>query len=246
MYLPVNVQEIGKIDVNSFKEPLLEISEEQWLEDRRRQWNPHFKESVSLWPRVIPFSDDEFFHTFDKLMFFKNTKFIEECNKIHQKIESLLNGYVIKSNIIRLDPGKETKTHVDGLDKIFRQSHRIILPIITNEKSFIQYEQESYHLKEGVMYDTCTYMPHNTINLGDTSRYHMVLDIIFKTNIEHFEKIKIYGPDQWKEFNEVSSKFKKLIGHTFIDFIDGGFNNWEEVLDLERKLYEERVKTGRL
>lgn len=246
MYLPVNVQEVGKIDVVPLKKPLLEIPEEKWQEDRRRKWNPHFRESISLWLRIVPFSDDDFFHTFDKLVFFDNTKFVEECNKLHSKVESLLNGYIINSNIIKLDPGKKTEIHVDGLDKVFRQSHRIILPIITNEHSFIQYEQEMYHLKEGVMYDTCTYIPHSTFNLGNTARYHMVLDIIFKTNVEHFEKIKVYGPDQWQEYKELHASFKKLIAHTLQDYREGAFKNWKEVLEFERKLYEERVKTGRL
>jgi hypothetical protein len=235
MYLLNDLEIIGKIDISALSKHIVSIPQHIWEQDPRRVSNSNFGESFSLHLRLLPFSLDKYFHVYNNVVTYNNHALTTEANKIHKEIEDLFQGYIVKSVIIRLDPGTTVAMHTDGADKIFKEGHRIIIPLITNPSSHAIFEDRTYHLEEGIIYDTNSFIPHSTTNEGSTPRYHLVLDIIYKTNIEHFKNIKIYN----EENKDLFFKFVKVVSkspHNKIQFAD-----WKKIAADQKAAYLKKV-----
>jgi hypothetical protein len=185
MYVPNDFEIIGTLDVSELCRQVLLVPQDVWDQDFRKLENSNFGQSFSIHLRLMPFTLDKYFHVYNNVVTYKQDFLTAECNRIHTEIENMLGGYIVKSVIIKLDPNKNVEMHLDGDARIFKEWHRFIIPIITNENAYMLYEDRKYHLKEGIIYDTNTFIPHGTFNEGTESRYHMVLDLIFKTNFDN-------------------------------------------------------------
>jgi len=235
MYLLNDLEIIGKIDISVLRKHILSIPRYIWETDRRRLTNPNFRESFSLHLRLMPFSLDKYFHVYNNVVTYDDYVLTTEANKIHKEIEDLFQGYIVKSTIIRLDPGTNVAMHIDGADKIFKEGHRIIIPLITNSASYAIFEDRTYHLEEGIIYDTNSFIPHSTTNEGSEPRYHLVLDIIYKTNIEHFKNIKIYNEENKNSF----FKFLNLVSKSSHNVIQ--FSDWKRIATDKKAAYLKKV-----
>ncbi len=54
---------------------------------------------------------------------------------------------------------------------------RIHLPIITNDKCFMVWENYTKHLEEGILYQVNTKIPHTAMNASFEERIHIVATV---------------------------------------------------------------------
>lgn len=195
MYFNGVVRILGKIDISGIKSTIKLVPESAWRDDWRKDCNPNFYDSHSLWMKSMPYTKDKIFHTFDSSCTCRHRGFQEEYLKFQETLETMFDSIVVRSCIIRLSPGNSVKRHIDGMHDIFRYCYRIIIPIITNERAILKYDDHEFVLDEGTVYDTNPFIPHSTFNGGDEDRYQAVIDLFPKTVPEDVIKIKKY--DVW-------------------------------------------------
>jgi hypothetical protein len=83
----------------------------------------------------------------------------------------------VKGEISCCFPSSEQKFHIDP--RVFHKySKRIHLPLLSNEQSFLDIEDKSFHLDRGKLYEFNNMKRHRSKNLGNTIRVHIILDII--------------------------------------------------------------------
>ena len=103
------------------------------------------------------------------------SRHIEELCRIASKE---LGKVVEKQSMItRLLPGKSIKRHKD-MGEITAKTHRVHLPIISNQLCTFRVEDVSLHLKPGdiwVIDNTNRY--HSVDNLGESTRVHLIIDM---------------------------------------------------------------------
>lgn len=192
MYFDGVVRIMGKIDISEMQPLISDIPESAWQKDWRKNVNPNFYDSHSIWMKSMPFTKDKIFHVFDSSCTCEHTDFQSAYLKFQQQLENMLDGKVVRSCIIRLIPGNSVKRHIDGQHDIFRYCYRIIIPIKTNDRSVLKYDDHEFVLEEGIVYDTNPYLPHSTFNGGDSDRYQAVIDVFPNTVPENEIELKEY------------------------------------------------------
>jgi hypothetical protein len=195
MFFDGVVRIMGRIDVSEMKSLITEVPEDAWLSDWRRNANPNFYDSHSLWMVSMPFTSDGIFHAFNSTITCQHENFQKSYMKFQRELETMLDGTVVRSCIIRLTPGNSVKRHIDGRHPVFRWCYRIIIPILTNEQSTLFYDDKDFVLEEGIVYDTNPFLPHGTRNLGTTNRYQVVLDVLPRDTPDCKIVLKKY--DEW-------------------------------------------------
>lgn len=89
-------------------------------------------------------------------------------------------GTLITCVLTNLPAGKSIKMHYDAMP-FFHNSHRVHIPLITNEKVIFKIHDEEKHMKVGEVWEinNAKYY-HGVFNGGDTDRIHLMLDWQFK------------------------------------------------------------------
>jgi len=105
-------------------------------------------------------------------------------NKSYKLLEHIMqvfpNYAILKSEISTCMPGMEQGVHIDP--RVFhRFSRRVHVPIATNELSFLEINNTRHHLTKYGIYEFNNLKPHRSLNLGNTIRTHIIVDIIDKT-----------------------------------------------------------------
>jgi len=234
MYFDADIEEIGTTNILPIKNLIKTVSESVWKSDRRRINNSNFEETHTLWLRRMPMTEDGFFHVFDNLKICNNLDLENEINKFHSTIENLLDGFIIRSSIIRLEPNKRVHPHVDGIHPIFIYGRRIIVPIITNPNVIFKYEEDrTYHLKEGIMYDTNGFIPHCTVNNGNETRYQFVLDLLPNSPNDGAPLINFYKNWTTEQYDKVVALVPPYYTNTVLP-------DWKSIRDKQKQLYDSR------
>lgn len=178
MYTEGKLKALDKIDTSSMAQTLLMLDESVWETDRRRFVNKNFSDTHTLWIREHRESHDNFLHTVDMLDSYSGSRFIEQWNTLHTQVKHLVSGTDVRSLIIRLAPGNTIHKHIDGNHNVFKYCQRIILPIIGNLFPFLFYDDESFVLEDGVLYDSNGFLPHWAVNNGTSTVYIAIFDIL--------------------------------------------------------------------
>lgn len=93
--------------------------------------------------------------------------------------EKLSLSSVKQAIFARLRAHSEIKPHKDSVGSIVKKTHRIHLPVITNEKCSFTVSKESKNLKVGEIWIIDNvHKVHSVNNLGDTDRVHLIIDAI--------------------------------------------------------------------
>jgi quercetin dioxygenase-like cupin family protein len=114
----------------------------------------------------------------EKIMYFTNNTqlvfgFADKILQAFDKVEELV--------ITGHPPNSSISPHVDN-----QINFRIHFPIIANDKSYFNFENQSFILEPGKAYLVNTSRTHWTDNQGDNDRVHL----FFKVPISHIKKIK--------------------------------------------------------
>jgi hypothetical protein len=81
-----------------------------------------------------------------------------------------------KVMLARLAAGASIDRHTDGAgSNLF--THKIHLPIQTNERALMFIGGRSFHLKEGHAYEVNNLVPHGAQNLGSEDRIHLIFEV---------------------------------------------------------------------
>jgi hypothetical protein len=100
------------------------------------------------------------------------------------EITKLMPDHVfVKGEISCCFPHSIQRYHIDP--KVFHMHcRRIHLPLITNEKSFLDVRGKWYHLNVGKLYEFNNMVRHRSLNIGKTSRIHIIVDIIKQSQLD--------------------------------------------------------------
>ena len=167
----MNFKYYGKIDVSNIKEKLSKLDWDSW------KYRQKMSEGVHIHTKSVPIIFDEERKQAvyrEEYELFKDD--LEVISEIFKK--QIGDGYLFNALLINLPAGKAIKTHTD-VHESFEISHRIHIPIITNDKCFFSVDIETKNLKEGELWEiNNTEKVHGVINDGDEDRIHLLVDWI--------------------------------------------------------------------
>jgi quercetin dioxygenase-like cupin family protein len=187
MNFPGNFYQIGNLDTAELKSLVLDLTEEQWNSFSLRQqryevhrdtqtiglvYDPDFRHSH---PTRLPTL--QIFEAALRPAMFMTTDHFEETSTGQQLVRENGLGYFVRATLVRLKAGG---TIADHQDKNFSltHSHRLHLPIVTNDEVWFTVGGESINLREGQLFEVNNRRMHSVHNKGSDDRVHLILDYV--------------------------------------------------------------------
>ena len=181
-----NFRQIGTHDISILKEKILSLTDEEWDEE---SWRQKIYD-VHKYTHTISLIFDRDFRHINPTIHPRYELYREDIEPIVKKIDAYYNqkltykrlkkkngnGYVIRINLVKLDAsGGDIEAHVDNVFTL-SHSHRIHIPIITNDKVGFSIGDEVKNLKPGEIWEINNREMHSVLNDGDNYRVHMIID----------------------------------------------------------------------
>lgn len=88
-------------------------------------------------------------------------------------------GYFVRANLVRLVAGGSIAQHRD-MNFSLTHSHRVHVPIITNDRVMFTVGDETLSIPEGEIYEINNRRLHSVTNESDEARVHLILDYVLK------------------------------------------------------------------
>ena len=174
---PENIQELGEVDIADLKKLVVRTSERVWdLENGRKENNF----GVFHHTRHIVFRFIERMR--DHRKFYSNPIWDiwqdDLLPVMHKAIESYKyqNAQFPKAMLARLSAGAVIDRHRDGAGSNLH-THKIHVPVQTNEKAIMFIDGEPFHLREGRAYEVNNIVDHAVENLGTEDRIHLIFEV---------------------------------------------------------------------
>lgn len=180
-----NFRRIGSANIEPIKALIAELDSERW------QYEAHYKAHCDT-QSILLVHDSDFRHTnptrHPALQIFGSVirpilaiaaDFYDESTKGRVLTEKFGTGYFIRANLARLLPGATIAEHRD-MNFSFTHSHRVHVPIITNDQVRMTVGGEILNVPEGEIYEINNRRVHSVCNSGDEPRVHLVLDYVLK------------------------------------------------------------------
>jgi len=128
----------------------------------------------------------------------KYKEFIDISQSLIKKLKELYGpGKFWNIQVAKMQGGGEILPHIDsGLGFVF--SHRIHIPLITNENVIFKIDNEKFYFPAGYAYEINNTKTHSVVNNNDLSynRIHIILDYVSNEYISYIEpkekNIKLY------------------------------------------------------
>jgi hypothetical protein len=187
MNFPGNFFHIGNLDLAELKKPVLKLTEEQWNSFSLRQmryevhqqtqtiglvYDPDFRHSH---PTRLPAL--ETFESELRPAFWMVADHFEDTNASQRLIRERGRGYFVRVSLVRLKAGCNIAAHQDNNFSL-THSHRIHLPVVTNEAVWFTVGGETINMREGELYEINNRRMHTVSNNGSTDRVHLILDFV--------------------------------------------------------------------
>lgn len=169
------LKDLGPVDATSLRETILALDEEAWLENERRQndYEVH-RQTRSV---VMVFCDGPM----DDLIVTKSEGWERLADVAVPVMHDLINrhyppgGTVIRAMAANLLPGGRINPHFDS-HPTFRRSHRIHVPITTNNRVRFMIDGRPYRLQVGQAYELNNQKTHSVMNSGKEDRITFIFD----------------------------------------------------------------------
>lgn len=184
-----NFSPIGKIDAAELRQRILELTDEQWDAFSVRQKRYEVHKHTQTIPLVY---DPDFRHShptrLPMLKMFETAMrpalaavaaHFEESPKGQELIRQYGLGYFIRATLVKLKAGCGIKEHQD-LNFSLTHSHRVHLPIITNDEVWFHVGKETRNLKAGELVEINNRRMHSVENRGSEDRVHLILDFVLR------------------------------------------------------------------
>lgn len=168
-----NFQCNGLIDVAALKRRVHERSDADWNEDRHRQTTF----SVHRQTQTIPLLYNADFRHTNPTPQPKLPAFEAELELIFEYLSAVYGpgGNAIRRLLTRLGAGRRIPLHRDTGFSL-ECSHRVHVPIVTNDSVFLTVGSEEVPMKEGEVWEINNTRAHAVRNDGDAARVHLVDD----------------------------------------------------------------------
>ncbi|MCF6194703.1 MAG: aspartyl/asparaginyl beta-hydroxylase domain-containing protein [Kangiellaceae bacterium] len=180
-----NFHPIAQVDISAVKELVLQITPEQWVSDMNRQERYEVHKDTQAIGLVY---DLDFRHTnptrHPALDIFGTAirpilatiaNYYDNTPKGKLLAEQVRPGYCIRANLVRLNPNGKIDPHEDKNFSL-THSHRIHVPIITNNEVFFSVGGELYNMYPGEMVEINNRREHWVENRSTMERVHLILD----------------------------------------------------------------------
>ncbi|MGI9237155.1 MAG: aspartyl/asparaginyl beta-hydroxylase domain-containing protein [Woeseiaceae bacterium] len=182
-----NFVTIGEVDPGQLHELVLQISEDDWNSDvfRQRRYETHRDtQTVGL------VFDPDFRHShptrLPMLQKFEPAlrpvlkmlaDHFEQSENGRKLTEQFGLGYFIRATLVRLKAGGLITPHTDNNFSLVH-SHRLHVPIISNEKVSFTVGDETITMRSGDVIEINNRRTHSVNNGGSEDRIHLILDFV--------------------------------------------------------------------
>lgn len=182
-----NFSLIGDVDVVDLRRLALGLTEEQWdrFSTRQNIYEVHqYTKTIGLvydldfrhsHPTRLPTL--QIFEAALRPVLWMIADHFEKTETAQQLMKDNSLGYFIRASLVRLAAGCGIAEHRD-MNFSLTHSHRIHLPIITNDEVWFTVGGESINLREGQLYEINNRRLHSVQNDGDEDRVHLILDYV--------------------------------------------------------------------
>ena len=180
-------RKLGDVDVAEIQKLASELSDEQWNAEGFRQRRYEVHRDTQTIGLVF---DQDFRHShptrLPELAIFEVAlrptlqlvaEYYEESDIGFQLNEEFGYGYFIRATLVRLKAGGSIDEHTDNNFSL-SHSHRVHVPIETNDKVLFSVGKETRNLLAGEVVEINNRRLHSVVNEGDTGRIHLILDFV--------------------------------------------------------------------
>ena len=182
-----DMRKIGDIDVTRFAQQAAKITDAEWTADafRQKTYEVH-KQTQTI--RLIMDEDgrhrDPTYHPsyeiykelVDPIETFIRRQF-EQTLKAKRLRKKHGRGYFIRMILVKLLANGSIPHHVDQGETLSK-SHRMHLPIITNEQNLFSVGDTEMHMKAGELWEINNRREHGVVNGGSEDRTHLIIDYV--------------------------------------------------------------------
>jgi len=184
-----NFRRIGSANVEPIKAMIAELEDERWESEATRQ---QCYEAHCVTQSILLVHDSDFRHinptrhpaleTFEPVIrpiLAITADFYDKSPKGKEILRKSGIAYFIRAKFARLLPGATIAEHRDT-NFSFTHSHRVHVPIITNDHVWITVGGETLNIPDGEIYEINNRRTHSVSNKGDEPRVHLILDYVLK------------------------------------------------------------------
>ncbi|MGI9205076.1 MAG: aspartyl/asparaginyl beta-hydroxylase domain-containing protein [Woeseiaceae bacterium] len=189
MNFPGNFFHIGNIEIGELQQLVQALTEEQWESFAIRQKRYEVHKDTQTIGLVY---DLDFRHshptrlpalqTFDAALrptLFMTADHFEETETGKRLIEEHGLGYFVRASLVKLLAGCSIAPHQD-MNFSLTHSHRVHLPIITNDDVLFTVGGETLNMREGQLFEINNRRMHSVCNNGAEDRIHLILDYVMR------------------------------------------------------------------
>lgn len=182
-----NFLHLGSVDTGLLRHNVKALTDEQWTAYALRQkryevhrdtetiglvFDPDFRHSH---PTRLPMLD--IFHDAIYPALKLVASYYEESAKAKALAQEFGLGYFIRATLVRLKAGGKIDAHQDNNFSL-THSHRVHLPVVTNDKVFFNVGEVTMALPAGELYEINNRRLHAVRNESDVDRVHLILDFV--------------------------------------------------------------------
>jgi quercetin dioxygenase-like cupin family protein len=182
-----NFRHIGNVDPAPLAALTETLSEAQWAANTFRQQKYEVHRDTQTIGLVF---DPDFRHTHPTRLPLLE-KFVQDLRPVlalvadyyesgadaAALIDSNGLGYFIRATLVRLAPGGTIAAHTDNNFSL-THSHRVHVPLITNDAVWFQVGSDRRSLRAGEVWEINNRRMHSVGNDGDAARVHLILDYV--------------------------------------------------------------------
>ena len=191
MFFAATYRHIGAIDVAPLQRAIATLDEDDWNESAGRQKTF----AVHARTRFIPLVYDDDLRHADPTRRPMMDRFEAALEPAMNAIRTFFapvhsavgtppgGGYFSRLVLVNLAAGGEIASHTDCVPSL-KRSHRVHLPIITNDQVLFAVRGDIRHLPAGELWEINNRLPHAVRNLG-ADRIHAILDYVIPGETIH-------------------------------------------------------------
>ena len=182
-----DLRKVGDVDVTRYAQQAVKITDADWTADsfRQKTFEVH-KQTQTI--RLIMDEDgrhrDPTYHPsyeihkelIEPIEIFIRRQF-EQTLKAKRLRKKHGRGYFIRMILVKLLANGSIPRHVDQGETLAK-SHRMHLPIVTNEQNLFSVGDTEMHMKSGELWEINNRREHGVVNGGSEDRIHLIVDYV--------------------------------------------------------------------
>ena len=173
------IRDLGAVDSTDLRDAIVALDSDVWLEDelRQRKYRDVHYDTESV---ILIFCDHENWPNIDLV---KGAGWARLAHLAVPLMHDLIGrfypkgGTIIRAMAAKLKAGKSITPHTDN-HVSFRRSHRIHVPITTNNKVRFMIDGRPHRLEVGSAFEINNQKRHSVLNAGGEDRITFIFDYV--------------------------------------------------------------------